>query len=405
MTSSPVARTELSIGEALEALKVEFPDITISKIRFFEGQGLIEPERTPSGYRKFTHVDVERLRWVLRQQHEAYLPLKVIRDRLAHAEEAGTVPRTLPRITSTRRLPAPSGGFAGGLDDDLDDGGDEFEADDDFDELEAPFAPGIPTVGAGSEASPETPESLGEFRHPASRSRSAGLRPDLLPVRDPASVQDVSSSKVRPSQLPSSPSNSAATTPPRASSAGEGEGNTPRGQLASPGLEGESGLLQVPRSSKDAAPPKSNATDESKSPLGAKNPMLGTSGGAPRSFAELASASGLSLEDLRLIEEFGLISGRQVFDGRFYDDEALQVAQTVLAFRAFGIEPRHLRMYKTAADREASFFAQIVAPLLHKRGGDGRGQAAEMLEELRALGEALRGATLRQALRDVLDGR
>ena len=133
--------------------------------------------------------------------------------------------------------------------------------------------------------------------------------------------------------------------------------------------------------------------------------MLGVSGGAPRSFAELAAETGLSLEDLRLIEEFGLISGRQVFDGRFYDDEAFQVAQTVVAFRAFGIEPRHLRMYKTAADREASFFAQIVSPMLHRRSGDGRAQAAEMLEQLRGLGEALRGATLRQALRDVLEGR
>jgi DNA-binding transcriptional MerR regulator len=74
--------THQSIGEVLATLREEFPDITISKIRFLESQGLIDPERTPSGYRKFYAGDVERLRWILRQQKEHFLPLKVIRGRL-----------------------------------------------------------------------------------------------------------------------------------------------------------------------------------------------------------------------------------------------------------------------------------------------------------------------------------
>ena len=76
------ARSYLSIGDVLTLLRQEFPDITISKIRFLESQGLVNPERTPSGYRKFYEHDVERLRWVLRQQREHFLPLKVIKDRL-----------------------------------------------------------------------------------------------------------------------------------------------------------------------------------------------------------------------------------------------------------------------------------------------------------------------------------
>src|SRR5437879_4066056 len=76
-------RNYQSIGEVLVAVKSEFPDITISKIRFLESQGLIAPERTPSGYRKFYEPDVERLRWILRQQRENFLPLKVIRGRLS----------------------------------------------------------------------------------------------------------------------------------------------------------------------------------------------------------------------------------------------------------------------------------------------------------------------------------
>ena len=75
-------RTYLSIGDVLALLRQEFPDVTISKIRFLESQGLVNPERTPSGYRKFYEHDVERLRWVLRQQREHFLPLKVIKGRL-----------------------------------------------------------------------------------------------------------------------------------------------------------------------------------------------------------------------------------------------------------------------------------------------------------------------------------
>src|SRR6266508_4707279 len=77
----------MSIGEILVMLKTEFPDVTISKIRFLEGEGLIDPERTPSGYRKFYDTDIDRLRAILRLQRDEYLPLKVIKDRLDQADE------------------------------------------------------------------------------------------------------------------------------------------------------------------------------------------------------------------------------------------------------------------------------------------------------------------------------
>jgi DNA-binding transcriptional MerR regulator len=86
--------SHLSIGEVLGLLLEEFPDITISKIRFLESQGLIEPERTPSGYRKFHEHDVELLRVILREQREHFLPLRVIKDRIDAGviEAAGTPP-------------------------------------------------------------------------------------------------------------------------------------------------------------------------------------------------------------------------------------------------------------------------------------------------------------------------
>jgi DNA-binding transcriptional MerR regulator len=78
-----------SIGEVLSMLKDEHADVTISKIRFFESQGLIDPERTPSGYRKFYDSDIDRLRWILVQQRDNFLPLKVIKRRM---EEPGFDP-------------------------------------------------------------------------------------------------------------------------------------------------------------------------------------------------------------------------------------------------------------------------------------------------------------------------
>ena len=74
-----MSRVYRSIGEVLSLLAEEHPDLTISKIRFLESQGLIAPQRTPSGYRKFFDADVERLNWVLIQQRDNFLPLKEIK--------------------------------------------------------------------------------------------------------------------------------------------------------------------------------------------------------------------------------------------------------------------------------------------------------------------------------------
>ena len=91
-----MSRGYRSIGEVLSLLTEEHPDLTISKIRFLESQGLITPQRTPSGYRKFFDADVERLNWVLIQQRDNFLPLKEIKRRLA----AGAVAKTAPRHAS-----------------------------------------------------------------------------------------------------------------------------------------------------------------------------------------------------------------------------------------------------------------------------------------------------------------
>jgi DNA-binding transcriptional MerR regulator len=92
-----VSRGHQSIGEVLSLLSTEHPDLTISKIRFLESQGLISPQRTPSGYRKFFEADVERLNWILVQQRDHFLPLKEIKRRLL----AGEVPPSALRSATS----------------------------------------------------------------------------------------------------------------------------------------------------------------------------------------------------------------------------------------------------------------------------------------------------------------
>ena len=105
MTRASTDRSHLSIGEVLSLLQDEFPDVTISKIRFLESQGLLDPERTPSGYRKFYEGDIDRLRWILRQQKDHYLPLKVIKDRLDDGGAPDAPERNGGPVTATAAEP------------------------------------------------------------------------------------------------------------------------------------------------------------------------------------------------------------------------------------------------------------------------------------------------------------
>jgi DNA-binding transcriptional MerR regulator len=94
-----VATAAVSIGDVLDQLRPEFSDITISKIRFLESQGLIDPERTASGYRKFSPNDIERLRFILREQREHFLPLKVIKERLDQLDHGEAAEMPAPRAS------------------------------------------------------------------------------------------------------------------------------------------------------------------------------------------------------------------------------------------------------------------------------------------------------------------
>jgi DNA-binding transcriptional MerR regulator len=221
----------LSIGAVLTHLQDEFPEVTISKIRFLEAEGLVEPQRTPSGYRKFAMRDVERLGHVLRMQRDHYLPLRVIREHLDALDRGEQIP-----------LPGP-----------------------------------------------------GESR-------------EL--VDEPA------------------------------------------------GAEG-SGELRVGREA-------------------------------------LLAATGAQPGDLEQWESYGLVEAGR--DGG-YDAEAVNIGKLIVDMGRFGLEPRHLRAVKAAADREVGLVEQVVAPLRRHRNPQTRNHAETTARELAALSVRLHAAMVQSALR------
>ncbi|MCW2607988.1 MAG: transcriptional regulator, MerR family [Frankiales bacterium] len=234
------ARSFMSIGEVLAQLRQDFPDITISKIRFLEAEGLVEPERTASGYRKFSREDVGRLRYVLSAQRDQYLPLRVIKEHLDAID---------------RGLEPPAAGGAG---------------------------PRVPRALVAAEGLPT----------------ADAFRPDASEVR--------------------------------------------------------------------------------------------------LSRRELLDAAGLEEAQLEQLEQYGLLGPRT--GTSHYDGDALVVAKTVAEMSRFGIEARHLRPFKAAAEREIGLVEQVVTPLVRQRGPEARARADEVARELAALSVKLHATLVRAGL-------
>jgi hypothetical protein len=112
---------------------------------------------------------------------------------------------------------------------------------------------------------------------------------------------------------------------------------------------------------------------------------------------ELLTKSGLSEPLMQALEDHGLLSARTV-----YDADALEVATAAARLAEFGLEPRHLRAYRAAADREIGLFSQLVTPLMRQPGPAGRARAADTVHELAALTERVRAALVRAGLREIL---
>jgi DNA-binding transcriptional MerR regulator len=133
-------------------------------------------------------------------------------------------------------------------------------------------------------------------------------------------------------------------------------------------------------------------------------PSASMESGISMSFGELATAAGLTEGQLREIESFGLIEGTTLGRDRIYDEDALLVTKLVAGFVAQGLEPRHLRMYRTTVDREAGLFEQVATPLIKQRNPQARVEAQRRLDALSDLGQQMRAALLRRSLRPYTGG-
>ena len=235
------SRRRWGIGELLAVLRPDFPDVSISKIRFLEAEGLVQPARTPAGYRKYSTHDVERLRYILAAQRDRYLPLKVIAEHL--------------------------------------------------DALDRGLQP---------------PEAAGQ------------------PARAPATTEPASGAFV--------------------------------------------------------------AADFDQPPTAIR-----------MSRTELLASSGLTDEQLVSFMGFGLIT--PVTGTDFFNADALTVATTVSEMSAYGLEPRHLRAFKTAAEREVVLIEQVVSPVAVHRTDDAQARAAQAVARLGALSVRLHACLLRIGLR------
>jgi hypothetical protein len=126
--------------------------------------------------------------------------------------------------------------------------------------------------------------------------------------------------------------------------------------------------------------------------------------GASLTSDELCAASGLSEIELAGLQGFGLIEPVLVAGIPTFDEDALTVANLAAEFRAFGIEPRHLRLYRNAVDRELGLIEQVIIPLLRQRNPESRQRALEGAEQLGALGQTMRATLLRAGLRRHVGG-
>jgi hypothetical protein len=126
--------------------------------------------------------------------------------------------------------------------------------------------------------------------------------------------------------------------------------------------------------------------------------------GASLTSEELCVATGLSEVELASLQGFGLIEGEVVAGILTFNEDALTVANLASQFRKFGIEPRHLRLYRNSVDRELGLIEQVIIPLLRQRNPESRQRAVESAGELADLGQTMRAALLRAALRRHLGG-
>jgi MerR family regulatory protein len=352
----------MSIGEVLGILKPEFPDITVSKIRFLEGAGLVQPDRSASGYRKFSEDDVARLRFVLRAQRDQYLPLRVIRQRLKDLDQIGG-------IDAAAGLAGPGAGGAGVGSPGVEGAGGAGGA-------AGSGAAGAGGPGAGAGVAGAATDEAGAGAAEAGSPGAAGSG---------AEAAGAGTGTAAPAGAGAGAAGAAAGVA-GGGTAGAGVG-TGAGGAAGGGAGAAAGTAPSARG------------------------VAGAFGAAPPSDAqftrdELCRAAGANVDQLLELESFGLVSARGSGErGAWYGGDDLVLLRLARELADYGLEARHLRMYKLFAEREAALFEQVVAPLVRQRNPEARARARDTIEALAQLGGRMRDLALRSAVHGIAETR
>ncbi len=355
----------LSIREVLDELVEDFDDITISKIRFLESRGLIHPERTPSGYRKFYVHDIERLRWILRQQRENFLPLKVIKRRLDL--EDGRAPE-LPDSPSL------------------------------FDEDVAEVSRDVALANVVSNIRQATQTTASVPRDSRDTESNQAVVGDSVSSLHQASHET----------LLAKPYLSALPSPSDLGDDGIVEDQERHTGAKHPNHPShlEPLEVQVPVAVDGTLPPKVQEQPVTPPITSARTPtprrkvsVTKSASGECYSIDELALATTTDVATIAELEDFGFIKSAMIGGTPCFDNEALIVAKALIGLRAYGLEPRHLKTVKNAAERDAALYGQVVAPLLRQRNPEARDRARVQLEDIAERGVALYEQILRTELR------
>ena len=393
MTGERDTTLHLSIGEVLAFIQEEFPDVTISKIRFLESQGLIQPDRTASGYRKFYESDIERLQWILRQQRDHFLPLKVIRKMLDEG-----VDRFDPGGGAQPTLWTPT---------------DDDEAAEHALEAEPAAVGGGPPRSAAHPAVASSPNGAARDT-PATAGATArsagGKRPraaDATAGGGPASAGTASG---RPAPAtdgppPRRPGRSTGTGGDAGSGSGRsraadptpGDGDPVRPTHETP-ADVVAALQEDPRRGRKGTEPADDAPTVRPARRKQRKERATTDPATQLSTTELCEAAGIEDTLLAGLVQYGLVVGQQQGNEQVYGADALEVARLAARYAELGVEPRHLRMYLVSAEREAGFVEQLAVPLLKQRNPQARSQAGDLSSELTTMGADLHAALLRREL-------
>ena len=435
MTEDSVGEDEFfGIGEVLEILLPEFDDLSISKIRFLEAQGLIEPQRTYSGFRKFYKKDIERLKWILEQQRDHFLPLKVIKQKLKDIE-LSQEPTPLAKIAelkktsrkhksktsnnATSRLPLKpadfleqseieqalssiyndlTGNAITSVDNDKASIIDGDTHDDikivEFDESEETISQLTYLNRATSHIDQIPTATYDSQEHVISDSEllEAQQSSDNLVTYVLPNV----STDIRGNPLPEIQHNTNSLQNDRSNPVYTGDSSAGISSAGDPNLDNRSTVKNVSTSLSESSSDSNYYLSE--------EVEAGSTYSSTSEIEEFALSLNCKSEMVQEMIDLGFIEPDNIAGVSTFGRDCYEIAKTILTYQKHGFELRHLKILLNAAERESGLYLQVLRPILRRRNPNSKYEARELGQILMRAGAKLHQELLRRELRKELKG-